>query len=280
MLLLLSSIPTSACTDIFKKDFVDPKNAPVTFEMTGDAPAGVEVTSSSSWDYAKSGSAIDTTVSATWSHPSGFTLEKLEFTPADKATLTTETSLSGLAKGLKLEFKGNDADKGDLSFTYKLPQATLTGEMDFMNFKKFNIAAATGMDQITAGFKCDIAKSDKGMSTTTAASASYAMGNIFAGLEATSNFSKYGILASFAVDKTMTAALRADIGPKAPSVQVGGVYKCNSATTMKGKINVMSRMLDLSVKHAMDKKFNVTASAQIADFSPKGIVFGLKATMG
>lgn len=259
---------------------MDPKDAPITFEMTGEAPAGVEVTSSSSWDYKKSGSSIDTTVSASWAHPSGFTLEKLEFTPADKASLTTETSLSGLAKGLKLEFKGNDADKGDLSFTYKLPQATLTGEMDFMNFKKFNIAAASGMDQITAGIKCDIAKSDKGMSTTTAASASYAMGNIFAGLEATNNFSKYGILASFTVDKSITAAVRADIGSKGPAVQVGGVYKCCPGTTMKGKVNIMSKALDLSVKQAMDKKFNVTASCQMADFSPKSLVFGLKATMG
>merc|ERR1712167_351386 len=125
-----------------------------------------------------------------------------------------------------------------------------------------------------------IAKSDKGMSTTTAASASYAMGNVFAGLEATSNFSKYGILASFAVDKSMTAALRADIGPKAPSVQVGGMYKCNPDTTIKGKVNIMSKVLDLSVKQAMDKKFNVTASCQMADFSPKSLVFGLKATMG
>ena len=248
--------------------------------MTGEAPAGVEVTSSSSWDYTKSGSAIDTTVSATWAHPSGFKLEKLEFTPADKASLTTETSLTGLAKGLKLEFKGNDADKGDLSFTYKVPQATLTGEMDFMNFKKFNIAAATGVDQITAGVKLDVTKGDKGLNTTTAASASYAMGNIFAGLEATNNFSKYGILASFAVDKSITAAMRADIGSKAPALQVGGVYKCNSSTTIKGKVNVMSKLIDLSVKQAMDKKFNVTASCQMADFSPKSMVFGLKATMG
>lgn len=271
---------TKKVGDIFKKDFVDPKNAPVVFEMTGDAPAGVEVTASSSWDYTKSGSAIDTTVSATWAHPSGFTLEKLEFTPADKASLTTETSLTGLAKGLKLEFKGNDADKGDLSFTYKIPQATLTGELDFMNFKKFNIAATTGMDAMTAGVKCDINKGDKGVSTTTAVSASYAMGNIFAGLEATNNFSKYGVLASYAVDKTITGALRADLGAKSPSVQVGAVYKCNANTTIKGKVNVMSKMMDLSVKQAMDKKFNVTASAQMADFSPKSMVFGLKATMG
>ena len=86
--------------------------------MTSEGPSGVEVTSSSNWDYTKSGSGINTTVSATWSHPSGFTLDKLEFDPTAKGSLTTETSLTGLAKGLKLEFKGNDADKGDLSFRY------------------------------------------------------------------------------------------------------------------------------------------------------------------
>ena len=272
--------PFRRTTDIFKKDFVKKDEAPITFEMTGEAPSGVEVTSSSTWDYTKSGSGIDTTVSATWSHPSGFTLEKLEFDPSAKGSLTTETSLTGLAKGLKLEFKGNDADKGDLSFTYKLPAATVTGGMDFMNFKTFDVAAATTFGDITAGAKCDFKKGKDGFATSASASASYAMGNLFAGLDVTSNFSKYAVLSSFNVDKNITAALRADLGGKAPVFQVGGVYKCNPDTVIKGKVNVTSKALDLSVKQALDKKMNVTASAQLSDFSFKSMVYGLKATLG
>lgn len=266
--------------DIFKKDFVKDLGDPVSFEMTSEGPSGVEVTSSSTWDYTKSGSGINTTVSATWSHPSGFTLEKLEFDPSAKGSLTTETSLSGLAKGLKLEFKGNDADKGDLSFTYKLPNATVNGGMDFMNFKSFDIAAGTSMGDITAGAKCDVSKGKDGFSTSTAVAAAYSVGALTLGLDVGSNFSKYGVMGSFAVDKTITGAVRADLGGKSPVIQVGGIYKCNKATVMKGKINASSKAIDLSVKHSMDKNMKVTASCAMADFSPKSLTFGVKATLG
>lgn len=266
--------------DIFKKDFVKDLGDPVTFEMTSEGPSGVEVTSSSNWDYTKSGSGINTTVSATWSHPSGFTLDKLEFDPTAKGSLTTETSLTGLAKGLKLEFKGNDADKGDLSFTYKLPAATINGGMDFMNFKSFDIAAGTSMGDITAGVKCDLSKGKDGFNASTSVAAAYSMGNLNLGLDVGGNFTKFGVLGAFKVDKDLTAAVRADLGGKSPVIQVGGVYKCNSATTMKGKINVSSKALDFTVKQSLDKNMKVTASASMADFSPKSMVFGVKATLG
>lgn len=267
--------------DIFKKDYVKDLGDPFTFEMTGEAPSGVEVTSSSTWDYTKSGAGMNTTLSATWSHPSGFTLEKLEFDPSAKGALTTETSLTGLAKGLKLEFKGNDADKGDLSFTYKLPNATINGGVDFMNFKTFDVAAATSMGDINAGVKCDFTKGKDGLKTSTSVAASYALGSkINLGLDVTGNFSKYGIMGSFNADKNITGAFRADVGGKAPVIQVGGVYKCNPATVIKGKVDVSSKVLDVSVKQSLDKNMKVTASASVSDFSFKSMVFGVKATLG
>ena len=87
-------------------------------------------------------------------------------------------------------------------------------------------------------------------------------------------------MGSFAVDKAITGAFRADLGGKSPVVQVGGIYKCNAATCMKGKVNFNSKAVDLSLKQNLDKNMKVTASCTMADFSPSSLVFGVKATLG
>ena len=136
------------------------------------------------------------------------------------------------------------------------------------------------MGDITAGVKCDLSKGKDGFNASTSVAAAYSMGNLNLGLDVGGNFTKFGVLGAFKVDKDLTAAVRADLGGKSPVIQVGGVYKCNSATTMKGKINVSSKALDFTVKQSLDKNMKVTASASMADFSPKSMVFGVKATLG
>ena len=62
----------------------------------------------------------------------GFSIDKIEAASDNK--LAVETSLVNLTPGLKLEFKGNESEKGDVSFTYSHPAATFTGELDATKF--------------------------------------------------------------------------------------------------------------------------------------------------
>ena len=88
------------------------------------------------------GNALVPKLALKWVHASGFTLEKLEVSPDCK--LVVETSLSNVTPGLKLEFKGNDANKADLSFTYSAPAATVTGEFDISGFSGANASISGG----------------------------------------------------------------------------------------------------------------------------------------
>merc|ERR1711998_717277 len=93
-------------------------------------PEGSSITTNTSYD-AKD-SSLTPKLSLKWANDNGFTLDKLEFSKDCK--MTVETSLTKIAPGLKLEFKGNDTNKADLLMTYKMPKATITGEYDIHGF--------------------------------------------------------------------------------------------------------------------------------------------------
>ena len=88
-------------------------------------------------------------MSGKWGHPCGFAVDKLEF--ANDGKVSTETSLLTTATGLKLEFKANDSDKGDLGFIYKNKYATVTGELDTLAFSKAMLSITTGHGRYSAG---------------------------------------------------------------------------------------------------------------------------------
>lgn len=263
--------------DIFKKDFAAKGSSPVTFEMTADAPKGVSVTSESTYDFKN---AIATSVSCEWAHPSGFKLDKLEFNPSADGNFTTETSLTGLAKGLKLEFKGNDSNKGDLSFVYTHPKATFTGKADANAFKSFEATAAAVFDDLSAGLKAVYGK-DKKVAVDVAASYKLGFKNTFIGFNATNNFKAFKGLMSLAVDSKITAAAVAEKADAKSDIKftAGGVYKCNANTTIKAKVD-LAQKLDFSVKQAVDKSLTVTTWTTINKFDFKGATFGAKAVLG
>merc|ERR1719390_78888 len=87
-------------TDIFNDDF-DYKYG---LKVKTNAPRGVGVTVST--DYSPKGgkTSLLGKISAKWAHESGFAIDKVEM--KSDGSLSTETSLSGVAPGLKFEFKG------------------------------------------------------------------------------------------------------------------------------------------------------------------------------
>ena len=95
-----------------------------------------------------------TKISAKWPHSSGFTLEKLEI--ASNGSVTTETSLVGTAPGLKLEFKGNDSNKGDLSLKYSNSLVSITSVVDVLNLAKASASVSSGQGPFLAGVATDV----------------------------------------------------------------------------------------------------------------------------
>jgi hypothetical protein len=213
-----------------------------------------------------------------WVHPSGFTLDKLEFSSDVKTTV--ETSLTDIAPGLKLEFKGNESDKADLSFIYSVPHATVTGEFDINNFSSVKTSVNGGQGPFTAGASADlkIAKSTV-ESTTFGVGAGYTVPKqLFVGIRANKNFADFSALFQYIVNKEVSVAAMASHNAKGPAATVATLYKCNPDTTIKFKAS-STGVLSASVKQAFEKKFTVVGSAEIpSDFN--NVKFGVNATLG
>lgn len=221
---------------------------------------------------------LNTKVSTKWGHSSGFTLEKLEL--ANDGKVTTETSLVGAAPGLKLEFKGNDSDKGDLGFTYKHAAATITGEVDALSFSKATGSICAGSGPFSAGASADMAISKASVSSTTlAVGVGYTVPkSLFVSLRSTKNLSEYAGAFSFVAAPNVTLAGKVAYNPKATSGILAAVYKCNPLTTIKVKAGSCGTVYG-SVKQQLDKKFAVVGSAEVPS-TLTNVKFGINATLG
>ena len=234
------------------------------------------ITTNVAYDPSKE-SKLSTKVSTKWSHQSGFTLEKLEL--ANDGKVTTETSLTGAAKGLKLEFKGNDSDKGDLGFTYKHDAATITGEVDALGFTKANASICAGSGPITAGASADLAIAKASISKTSlAVGVAYTVPkSLFVGLRSSKNLSEHSGVFSFVAAPNMTVAGKVAFAKDTSGV-LAAVYKCNPNTTIKVKAGSCGTLFG-SVKQQLDKKFNVVGSAEVPS-TLTNVKFGINATLG
>jgi hypothetical protein len=213
-----------------------------------------------------------------WVHNSGFTLEKLEFASDCKATV--ETSIVGVVPGLKLEFKGNESEKADVSFTYSHAAATLTGEFDVNNFSSFKTSVNGGNGPYTAGAAAYIKIAKSAVeSTTFHVGAGYTVPKqLFVGLRACKNFSEFSALFSYVVNKDASVAGTVCHGSKGSACTLATVYKCCPDTTMKLKANSCG-VISASVKQQFEKKFSLVGSAEVpSDFN--NVKFGLNAVLG
>jgi len=205
-------------------------------------------------------------------------LEKLELSSDCKATV--ETSLEGTLPGLKLEFKGNESDKADVSLTYKIPAATITGEFDVNNFSSVKASVNGGNGPYTAGVSADvkIAKSTV-ESTAVSVGAGYTVPKqLFVGVRACKNFSDFSALFSYVVNKDVTVAGIVGHGSKGSNATLATLYKCNPDTTIKVKAT-SAGVISASVKQQFEKKFAVVGSAEVpSDFN--AVKFGINATLG
>lgn len=270
-----SSIPIfkdfdESAKDIFDKDF-DKKYS---LKIKAPAPHGVVITTNTTFD-----KGLSSKISGKYSYNStGFTVEKLEYN--SKGNFSVETSLSGVAPGLKLEFKANDDSKGDLSATYKSPAfpVTLTGEVDAISLKKASASVCGGHGAFSAGANVDL-NIEKPSCEKFNFGFGYAANKLFAGIRVNNNISDYSALLSYGVADKLSLAGSAELKASAsPTFSVAGVYNCNPNTLVKIKAS-SAGVIDASVKQTIDKKFFVVGSASL----PSGLTdvqFGLNATLG
>lgn len=219
-------------------------------------------------------------VSAKWAHESGFALDKLEV--KNNGSVVVETSLSGVAPGLKFEFKGDDSNKGDLGAVYKTPQYTAAAEVDVAEFSSAKASLLAGTGPYTGGASATVSLGDKVDVKSFDVAGSYAVANnYFAGLAVTNKFSKYALSFAYFGGANYTLAGLFNFTPEksATSLSVGGLYKCNPNTNIKAKIN-SEGTLAVSVKQFLAKDCSVTAATELPTKDFSAYKFGITASLG
>jgi hypothetical protein len=207
-------------------------------------------------------------------------LDKLEV--KNNGSVVVETSLSGVAPGLKFEFKGDDANKGDLGAVYTTPQYTATAEVDVAEFSSAQASVLAGTGPYTGGASAAFSLGDKVDVKSFDVAGSYAVAqNYFAGINVTNKFSKYALSFAYLAGSNYTIAGLLNFVPEksSTSLTLGGLYKCNPNTNIKAKIN-SEGTLALSVKQFLAKDCTVTAATELPTKDFSAYKFGITASLG
>lgn len=261
--------------DIFNEDF----DYKYTLKVKSAGPQNTTLTTNTQYDANQN--KLIPKLSLKWAHPSGFTLEKLE--AAQDLTFNLETSLTGAAPGLKLEFKGNDKDKADLSFSYKVPQATITGEFDISNLAGAKASFVAGSGPVAGGANVDlkIAKSTI-ESATFGLGLSYTVPKVaFVALRADKNLSNYNGYVSYNTNlsgKPLTLAAQVGFSGKDTTATVASVVNICPEASLKMKVNT-NGVFSASLKQNFEKKFSVVSTAEVP-LQLNTFKFGVNATLG
>jgi len=259
---------------IFNDDF----DSKYTLQIKTPGPCGVVFTTHTTFDDKEK--KLDGKVSAKYAHSSGFTLDKIEVSP--KGKVATETSLVNAAPGLKLEFKGNDTDKGDLSFTYSRKAATLTGEVDALNFSKASSSLALAHGPFVGGASVDVGFAKSNVeSTKFGLGLTYTAPNSLFTSFRINNCKEFSGLFSYGLSNELTLAGKFvySTAKKSVASTVAGVYKFNPSTLLKIKTS-SEGTVNASVKKDFEKKFSVVGSVEVPNGLSSGFKFGVNATLG
>jgi hypothetical protein len=215
-----------------------------------------------------------------WAHASGFAVDKLEIAGCNKVKL--ETSLTGLAPGLKLDFKGAAASSGNLGVTYKHQLATITTNLDIAGFSSLSTTVLGGSKGVLAGasVNCNLAgKFD--VKDFSAALAYNHNDSIFVGVGANKKFSEFNASLKYNVKPTIAVAALVDVVPKTSShkFNIGAEYACNPNTTLKFKVN-NDGVINASAKQQLPNKLSMVGAVEFDTRNTSSINFGVTSTLG
>jgi len=259
--------------DLLKDDF----DTKYSLKVKSEAPHGVSLTTTT--DYNPAASVLPTKINLKWAHESGFAVDKFEIASADKITL--ETSLTGVAPGLKFEFKGVDAATGTLGVIYKHKYATLASELDIAGFSTFKSSVLGGSNGVSVGASADFSLSDKfDVKDFSAAVAYTPCAGVFAGVKANKKFTEFNGAVGYKVKPNLSLAALIDVPKKsAYKFNIGASYKCQPETTVKVKVD-NDGVIRTSVKQDLPKKLTLVGAAEVDVKNISQFNFGVTATLG
>jgi hypothetical protein len=215
----------------------------------------------------------------TWAGPSGFSIDKLTMKPDGHHAM--ETSLKGLADGLKLTFKGDDGEQGDLGVEYTKGVVAATADCDIITGSKLNSSVCVAAkDNLNVGGSLSYDVTNKSLSSFSLG-ASMTQGNIFAAVT-TSKFDSASLGLLYTVNSDLKIATSSSHSAEKPleKLTVGCVFNAQNFGIVKGKFTS-----DGSIEAALVKDIakGVTANPafKISAHKPADtFTYGLGVTIG
>lgn len=193
--------------------------------------------------------------------------------------MTVETSLAEAVPGLKLEFKGNDSEKADLSLKYAVPAATVTADFDINSLARAEASVSTGSGPFAGGVSASYAGKDDAKKVSVGLGVSHVVPNVcYTAVRARDNFSSFSVLFSYHSVKNLILAGQVDHSSKKSLASALAAYKVDPVTTLKVKGN-SEGVFAASLKRNFEKKFTVVGSVEVPH-TLKSVKWGVNATLG
>jgi hypothetical protein len=270
--------------DILEEEF-DYKNV---LKIKANGPFGVGVTTATEYKAPSGGKvgkgSLSGKLTTKWADKaSGFSVDKLEVKPC--GSIAVETSLVGVAPGLKFEFKGDDSYKGDLSLIYKNALVTATADLDLLEFSKFKSSVVTQSGNFVVGATAGVdvpGSKDKVEFKNLDLAFSYAVPkSVFAAIKTAKWFSEFNVSLAYDLAKDFTLSGLYTLSPdsKITCITLGGLYKCNPTTSIKLKANTKG-VVAASVKQAIQKSVTAIVAGEVDVAKVSAFKLGVTATIG
>jgi len=252
--------------DLLKKDF-DTETLQLKIKSKGPE----ELTINTNVDFF-SASSLVAKVSCDKKFPQ-FTLDKLEH---KNGSTTVETTIDDVIPNLSLSLNGirkSDKLSGELSGTYTLPQATITGEIDVIKLQSIKASICTGTSGVTLGGDVTL---ESGALSDYSVGAGYTLPKqAFLGVRANKKLSDITANCMYTVNPDVT--ILGSYTSKA--VCFGATYKCNPKTALKFKLDNGGN-LATSAKHTLEGKTTITAAAAANIYDLGKYKVGVIASLG
>eukprot|EP01006_Ploeotia_vitrea_P026725 TRINITY_DN59681_c0_g1_i1.p1 TRINITY_DN59681_c0_g1~~TRINITY_DN59681_c0_g1_i1.p1 ORF type:complete len:276 (+),score=14.17 TRINITY_DN59681_c0_g1_i1:119-946(+) len=261
--------------DIIKEDF----DMHYSVKVKSTLPNDIGLTSTTDCCCGKT--EFPTKLNFKWNGPKGFAIDKFEVAGCDKLTL--ETSLSGIAPGLQLKFKGANTTSAAVTAIYKHKFATLVNEIDVMGSHNLKTSIVGGSHGVQVGAAANVSLAGKAQVDDYSAAIGYTpnCGKFFVGLKANNKLADLNAAIKYQMKPNLALAALVDYTPSNGNnnFNVGMDYQICENATMKLKVNNKA-VINASVKKQFPNKCTVVGAAGIDVKNINAYTLGVTATLG